>query len=175
MRTSLRLFVTVFLLTLMTAPALAGGNANFVLGSRSLDKGFWEPTEDQTFFGVTVDFGKEAWPIQLAIGAYGSVSDESLGPFDIKGKVTELSFGVLKVWHLKGGGRPYVGGGLSAVTATAEIDGFGLSFDDDDTSPGIYAQGGFYWRLGSRFNIGGDVRLVRGTDVELFGAKGDAD
>jgi hypothetical protein len=159
----------------MATPALAGGNANFVLGSRGLDKDFWEPVNGQFATGVTVDFGKQEWPIHLETGIMVSVGyEEDFLAADITGSVSELFFGVNKTWE-KGVHRPFIGGGLSAVGASYEIDGPGGIIDDDDGAGGIYLHGGIYWRLKSRFNIGIDARLLLGTDVTLFGQEGDAD
>ena len=49
-----------------------------------------------------------------------------------------------------------------------------VDVSDDDTTVGVYVNGGVYWRLGKRFNIGIDGRIVTGTSIELFGARGDA-
>lgn len=40
---------------------------------------------------------------------------------------------------------------------------------------GYYVGGGAIFRMAQHFNIGVDVRWIRGTDVELFGVEGDAD
>ena len=168
-------------LLLAASPSLAGGNANFLIGSRALDEDFWEPLEQQGVFGVTVDFGKEGWPVNLAIGVYGSGTTEEesnlvLGDTDVTGAVGELSFGVLKAWSPKGSFHPYVGGGLASVGAAAEIDTQFFGDDDDhDSSLGVYIHGGVFWRLGSRFNLGVDARSVLGTKITLFGEEGDAD
>jgi hypothetical protein len=162
----------------------AGGNANFVLGGRSLDEDLWAPVEDQPVFGATVDFGKKGWPVQLAAGAMFSGADDHVR-VDVLGvtrtakftvTVAEASFGVLKIWEPSSGNiRPYVGGGAAFVSASAELEVSGASVDDDDQSAGLYAQGGVFWRLGERFNIGVDARVLGGTDIEVFGASGDVD
>ena len=166
-----------FVLAMVAAatPALAEGNANFVLGGRWLDEDEWEPVEEQGVFGVTVDFGKESWPINLAAGFMVSGSEEDFGAVDIEGSITEFSFGVLKTWK-EGTIRPFVGGGLALVEAEIEVDGpGGASASDDDNSGAIYGQGGVYWRIGPRFNIGGDVRVLLGSDVEIGGVDREAD
>ncbi len=151
--------------------AMAGGNANFVLGGRTLeDEDFWEPVEKHSAFGVNVDFGGEGWPIRLMAGLHGSATEETELGFDLKASVAELTFGVAKIWEA-GNAHPFVGGGLASVTAEFEFGGFTV----DDTSPGFYLHGGVFWRLGSRFNLGGELRLLRGTEIDFFGFEGDAD
>ena len=55
---SLQRWLLGALLALLATPALAGGNANFVLGSRGLDKDFWAPVNGQAVFGAQVDFAR---------------------------------------------------------------------------------------------------------------------
>jgi hypothetical protein len=89
--------------------------------------------------------------------------------------VGELSAGVL--YRPRGERKliPFVGGGLSFISVEREMEQLiGFSRSDDDTTVGIYVNGGVYWRIGKRFNIGFDGRVVTGTSVELFGKKGDA-
>ena len=175
MRTAWRWSMMGVLLAVLATPALAGGNANFILGSRGLDKDFWEPVNGQFATGVTVDFGKQAWPIHLETGIQVSIGyEEDFLNADIAGAVSEISFGVNKTWE-KGVMRPFIGGGLAAVGASYSIDGPGPTIDDDDGSGGLYFHGGIYWRLKSRFNIGIDGRFLVGTNVTLFGEEGDAD
>jgi hypothetical protein len=178
--------MAVLALLLVATPALAGGgNANFLLGQRSLDTGEdeAEDIEEQPVFGVSVDFNPSDWPISWAIGFYVSTEEED---FDFGGgfsgtataSLAELSFGVLKGWEVGGGNtRPFVGGGLTAVMVTLEldVDGSSAGFDEDDTSPALYGEGGVYWRVGSAFNIGVGGRIVLGTDFEIDGDSFEAD
>ncbi len=177
MKTGWRWTITGALLAILATPALAGGNANFVLGIRGLDEDFWDPVNGQAVIGATVDFGKEAWPVHLETGIQISVGAEEnfIGTADVAGAVTEVDFGVNKTWVTKSSMRPYIGGGLAAVGAHITIDTPGGDIDDDDSTGGLYFHGGVYWRIGSRFNIGVDGRFLVGTDVTLFGEEGDAD
>ena len=125
--------------------ASAGGNASFILGQRMLDKDDWEPTEEHTVSGVTVDFAPDDWPIHLAVGAYVSADEASvdLTPFggpasaDLTMDLNELSFGVLKVWKTQGATRPFVGGGVVHLQVMLELEAMGISVDDDDSGSGV--------------------------------------
>lgn len=174
MKRAINLAILSLVAALAISPALAGGNANFTIGQRSMSDDAWEDVEveDQPAFGVTVDFGPDSWPIRLAAGYYISAKEEELydafiGDADATGVVAELTFGVRKTWEVAGNTRIFVGGGAAAVITGLEVDGSNGSFDDSDTGTGFYAQGGAYWRIGSRFNIGLDLRGLFGTDVEL--------
>jgi len=173
-----RWLAVCFVLGALSVPAWAGGNANFVLGGRALDEDFWSPVDSQAVVGVTVDFGREGWPVHLETGIQGSADDDDLfdvGLVKLTGSVAELSFGVNKTWKPKGNVRPFLGGGLASVTARLEAETPLGDVDDEDTSGGVYVHGGVFWRLGERFNIGLDGRILVGTDITLFGAEGDAD
>jgi len=177
MKRIVRWLMIALAMTSVAAPAMAGGNANFILGTRGLDKDFWTPVNGQFVIGAQVDFGKMTWPIHLETGIQVSVGAEEdfIGTSDVYGSVAELDFGVNKTWELKGQARPFIGGGLAAVGASYTIEAPLGDIDDDDDGGGAYFHGGVFWRLGKRFNIGIDGRFLVGTKITLFGEEGDAD
>jgi len=181
MRRMLRCLVFGLAAAAVTAADLAADvNLNFYpLSGRWLDKDLWDPVETQYAFGGTVDFGESGWPIHIALGLHGSASVEEYdsGLLDeITAAVSELSFGVAKVWETKGSARPFLSGGMSFVTATYEIDSvFAGAADDDDDSIGAWIEGGVYWRLAPHFNLGLYGRTMGGSEITLFGVEGDAD
>lgn len=163
-----------------SAPALAGGNANFVFGARAVDTGEDDlsDVEDQGAFGVNVDFRTGDLPFSWVIGFHASGKEDDLSCCGGSGEVTldlaEVSFGLGWSWEV-GNARPYVGGGLTGLSASVELDLPGFDFDKDDQSGAIYGDGGVYWRLGDRFNLGVGGRVVYGTDLEIEGRSFDAD
>ncbi len=166
--TMLTCLAVLVVATSFASPAHAGGNANFVLGERWMnDKSEWEPWDTQDLLGVNVDFGAAKWPIHLETGIQASTKTETIFATDVTGSVTEVFFGVNKTWDTGSGKtmHPYVGGGVSSVTAKLEASGTSI----DDTSAGFYVHGGIFWRLGSRFNIGFDVRALGGTSMSFDG------
>jgi outer membrane protein with beta-barrel domain len=168
----------LLLATACVSPALAAGNVNLVLGGRTLsDDAFWNDQlpanfSSQAVFGVDVNFGPSSWPIRLEAGAHASVKQETFFGSDVTASVGEGYFGVNKTWNQKGGKLyPFIGGGVANVTAT--IDARGSSRDDD--SSGYYLHGGVFFRLGRRFNLGVDVRALRGTSMTIGGVDFDSD
>jgi hypothetical protein len=172
--------LVVFALVLAPTAAHAEGNFNVVYGQRSLDQDFWDPTDDQTVIGGTLEFGGKNWPVHIAAGYYKSDDKGTLnslpilGSVDLDAEVSEWSLGVHKVWKA-GIVRPYVGGGISFVSTDADVTSNLGSLSDDDDTTGVYVQGGVFWRLGEWFNLGFDARLLEGTGVTLFDMDGDAD
>jgi len=163
-------------------PVVAGGDANFLLGVKSLDEDNWAPVEDHVAFGAEVTFGKETWPIWIALDYFESAREKKdvpidLGGFvvarDLEGNTLELDLGVRKIWGQGWGKekrtRPYLGGGVGLMGAHFDAE----FSSDEDFSLGVWAGGGIFWRLGSRFNIGATVRWSK-AQVELFGVDGEA-
>jgi len=161
----------VLLVAALGTPASAGGNANFILGGRSLSDGAnWGSFDSQSVFAADVDFSVGNWPVNLEAGVQASEKEESFFGTNVTGSVTELFVGVNRTWD-HGKMHPFVGGGAASVTAG--FDGGGVS--EDDTSAGFYIHGGVFWRIGRRINLGLDVRAMTGTSLTLFGLDGDAD
>ena len=140
----------------------ATGQVNFFLGQKSLDSKDWEPVDRQAEFGAVMSFGRKDWPVFIAADVMGSADDATmqdpvLGSVDVTGATLELDFGVRKVFG-KQRTHPYVAGGIGAISATAELKSGGVKVDADDSALGFWLDGGVFWTLGTRFNIGLDVR-----------------
>lgn len=182
-----RLLVTasVVLLTLGTA-ARAETNLNFVLGSKLLDSNDWPVADNQGSIAFLSTFGSSSWPVQVAIDILGSASGSTAVLYpepgveirgnDLVDSTFELGVGVRKIWRA-GRARPFVGGGLAVIWGQQEVeflppppaDGEGnehvpfppLVLSEDDEAPGVWIDGGIFWRLGRMFNIGLEARYSR--------------
>ncbi len=152
------------------------GNVSFRPGLKALDEEDWSPIEDQPALGVNVSWGKKTWPIQLAVDYLVSRAEEDDEQFGsdvtLEGVTAELGFGVQKTWEV-GRFHPYVGGGAAAVFAQIKIDGPGISLTENDAAPGAWAGAGFFFRMGSRFNLGLSARYSKAevtfADLSVFG------
>jgi hypothetical protein len=119
--------------------------------------------------------GKEAWPVHIAIDVFGSADVEARPVADIEGRTSELCFGVRKIFG-KNDVHPFVGGGIASIYGEAEGRVWIFSASDDDRAGGLWVDGGVFWRLGRRFNIGFDVRYsaaeitLADTDINAGGA-----
>lgn len=170
MRT-LKCFLVALTCVAAIGASIAGGNCNFLVGTRSLDNNAWDPVSPQPSFGVNVDITPGKAPIALAFGGQVSAREKD----DVTYAIAEAYLGFLWKPTVGGNVHPYIGGGVAHVAAAINIDFGRFDEDDDDSSVGYYANGGVYWRLGERFNLGVDARLLRGTEGELFGLTADAD
>jgi hypothetical protein len=171
-----------------------------VLGGKLLDSDDWPVGDSQGSLAFLSTFGPQSWPVQVAIDVVGSSAVEdsfniSRPGIEIRGEEVvqstfEFDVGVRKVWRL-GRARPFVGGGLAIIQAQQErAIFFPPPFDDEgnellprppvivsdsDESPGGWVDGGIFWRLGKRFNLGLEARFsaaqvkLSGRDVQAGG------
>jgi len=156
-----------------TARADWTGNVNVFLGAKALDEDDWTPVEDQAEVAIEADFRERPWPLNMVIGLRGASAEEDLGGVKVESTTSELSLGVRKIWDSSPHVRPFVGGGLSLISA--EIKGstvFG-SASLSDSAPGLWLGGGVYWALTPHFNLGFDLRFSSAT-VTLGGIDGEA-
>ncbi|VAX24382.1 hypothetical protein MNBD_NITROSPINAE04-454 [hydrothermal vent metagenome] len=180
---SLLFYVTVlFLISPMaTAEEKWIGDVNIRLGQKNLTPDHWKPVADQPMIGMDIDFGKESWPAHILLTLSGSARQASekssviTGP-DIEGSTSEFGFGV-KTHYLYEGFNPFLTLGLSWTNAslTGNPDTTGQVTDKDNYRMGIFLSGGVTYKIMEKFNVGGEIRLLRNSEVTLFGETGDAD
>ena len=152
------------------------GNTQFLIGQRYLDDS-WKPLDEPSMFGVEVDFAPAQSPVHVALGGFLSSDKQHVStPFygstgSVEVDMLELSAGFL--WHplRRGVVRPYVGAGIVRIYAAidSEFGFFGSS--ENDESFGFYGNGGLFFKVGERFNIGIDGRVVRGTKLDFSGTE----
>jgi len=174
----------VLVLAIGWAPARAETNLNFVLGGKFLDADDWPVGDSQGALAFLSTFGPRSWPVQVAIDVVGSGTAEdsfniSRPGIEIHGEEVvqstfEIDVGVRKIWRV-GNARPFVGGGLAIIWGQQEhAIFFPPLFDDEgrellprppvivtesDEAPGGWVDGGIFWRLGERFNLGLEARF----------------
>ena len=161
-----RLCVCLVLIACASGAQAMEVNINFLLGGKGLDNDDW----GETTFGAT------SWPVAIALDYIGSARyDEVLVTSPVPAKIDlvqgtgEFDFGVRKIWKA-GKARPFVGGGFGIIGARQEVpSGIGLlTLEDTDAALGVWFNGGAFWRLGKKFNLGVDLRLST-AEVTLFG------
>lgn len=150
-------------------PAKAGNwdvDVNFLLGVKYLNSDWDTPAEDFSTmgtFGVNTSWAPKEWPVRIA--ADFIVNADVAPTFGLgygvggdRGAITsEWAFGVRKIWK-PNSVRPYVGGGLNVTYAYLETNGGGNNASTDGSAVGEWVDGGVFWRLGSHFDIGVDLR-----------------
>lgn len=165
-------FAAILFLAAPSVMAAATGNANFILGLKAMDEDDWGSLDSQGEFGAEVSFGRDHWPVLIAIDLLGSRAEDTDRGIDFEASTSELDLGVRKIWEFRRM-RPYVGGGIALINAELRATDSGITIIEDDDDVGAWVGGGLFWRLRTRVNIGIAVRYSR-AQVRLFGADAEA-
>ena len=164
--------LAVIVISGLLAPQVqAGGNINVLIGQKEQDTNFSDTkdVQEQDMLGLMLDWGAEGWPINLAIDIISSSKDSNDNNFNVNvdGSVLALDGGVRWYFLKNRAWEPYVGGGLSYISAEVDTDGQSNDIEFDDSSIGYWLNGGIKWVLGEHFNLGGDIRWEKAElDVE---------
>ena len=172
---SLSLSILAFLFLVAAPPGAQAGHVNFFLGSKVLDEKDWAPWDTHTEAGVEASWGGEDWPVLIATDLFGSTKSKDVLGVDTQATTGELGLGVRKIWNTGSAKRvhPYIGGGVSFISAKLEATSGGNKVSDHDNGVGAWLGGGIFWRLGSRFNLGMSLR-GSSANVDLYGVSVDA-
>ena len=127
--------------------------------------------------GIEFSTSPADWPVGFETGLQGAIEEDDPQPgVEVEGRLLEVYAGLRKDFHVGKMLVPYLGAGVSVIMTEVEVDSTTSgSFDDDDTSPGIYAHGGLLFDISRAFHLGFDVRTLQGTDVEVLDLDGDVD
>lgn len=121
----LLLILTLLLIPSITLAGELTGNLNLLYGYKYMDEGDWDPVEDQTEFGVSLDFKKPNWPVSIALEILYSdekahVSDwviPDIGTFPtyVDVDINEYSLGIRKNISLQHNINVFFGGGVTII------------------------------------------------------------
>jgi len=156
------------------------GNVQFLIGQTYLGD-FWSPLDEPAAFGIEVDFGPSKSLVHVAMALSGAHDSATVtSPFfgelgSVAVGYLEFSAGFLIHPVRKAPVRPYFGAGALRMIAATDSGANAWNGGESDQSFGFYGNAGIFFKVGDHFNIGFDGRIVRGTDIVLFGIEGDAD
>jgi len=142
------------------------------VGARSYD-GF-DPVDDQTAFGLEYVAERPGDDFGVAFGVtYSSESGSDPSVGDVDSQVFDASLGLRRTFDVSDFARPYVGIGVSLISASAKVDSpGGGSQSDDDLSQAFHLRVGSLFDVTERFHIGFDARWVFGSSIDLDTLKG---
>lgn len=147
---------------MFATPVEAGGNINALIGQKEQDKSFsdTENVQEQDMLGLMLDWGADGWPVNLALDIVDSSKDSNDNDFNITvdGSVLAIDGGVRWYFVKNRSWEPYVGGGVSYISAQVDTSGVSNDIEFDDSTVGYWLNGGIKWVIGEHFNVGGDVR-----------------
>lgn len=151
-----------------------------LLGSRTLDSGFWGPTDEPVVFGLGYAYEGNDEPLGVELGFQfgsdtGSAPVSGLVTADAAANIGNVYFGLRKTFLRDKAVQPFFGAGVELGFTAVEV-GLGTGkVKDDDTSAGIYFHGGLLFQVTGSVRFGVDVRVGRGGEVTLFNGDGDLD
>jgi len=170
-------------LAVSSSQSLGAGTVSLLLGSETLDEGFWAPTDQPLSVGLAVHVPLSRSRAGLQLG--GIMAWESTTAFlpapvsdfgDIDLDMVEAFVGFGAVFPEPEPSTSHasfsVGASLCEVDYSITTTSGTVSASDDTT--GFYLSIGGGQRYG-KVELNGIVRFRLGTDLELFGVKGDID
>jgi opacity protein-like surface antigen len=168
--------------------AKASGNIDLFVGQKELDEDFGagNDIQEQDFVGIMFDWGKETWPVHIALDFMTGSDDVDDDDLDVHldGSTAEILLGVRWYPAKESGSHwmPHLGGGLGLVSGEVSEDFPDASNDIsfDDSKLGFWADAGLQYRFGEHFKIGARLKYSKakvdnpGGDVEEVEAGGFA-
>jgi opacity protein-like surface antigen len=148
------------------------------VGLRKFDDD-WDPIEEHLAFALEYVTQNAGSVVGFEGGVSYSADDDDISAggidFDLEAEVWEVYLGLHKSFFDVGPVRPYVGAGLSYLTADVEISGGGASADDDDDVFGFYVRGGVGMDISESLEIGADVRAAFLDEIDALGQDVESD
>jgi len=160
-----------------------GNNGMLLLGLRGLDPDFWSPVHDHAAASVEYDFPSQITGVNYLVGMSVSWDRRSQVEviqnrpitLDFEGRVSELILGLRKYFVVTDAFQFYANAGASLFSVEAKAGSqWTGEVSASDAGGGLFLGGGSLVNLNG-FLMGIDVRLMGGTEVGLWDAKGKAD
>ncbi len=150
------------------------GNVSAYIGEKALDDKDWPNLDDQEAFGVLFDIKQRSWPVSIAINIIGSAEENKNGTLTETAFTGEQQLGIKKyLGQTNSTIRPYIGGGITLVTAALEKKDGSVTTEQDDTATGLWLGGGVQLKVTPHFILGLDARYSE-AEVTLFGEDREA-
>ena len=144
------------------------GNVGGSIGSKNLDDKDWSSLDKQEGLGFMLDIKKKSWPISITLDLKVSGEVDKDGDLKDEAYTVENQFGIRKTFELKDSTmRPYVGGGVTLVSAEIRNKTGNTSVKDDDDGTGAWIGAGWYVGVTESFDVGFDVRYSE-AEVTIF-------
>jgi hypothetical protein len=145
------------------------------LGYRGYDDS-WAPFDDQLAFLMT---GQHHWPdapVGVEWGFGFASEDAKVDGTRLLNSSVDLSVGPTRTFALDDSGRTFLNLGLGGQVSFAYQETASYPYDSDrDEWFAGYAHASLFWRAGWNWDIGVDVRWVKGGDAELAGTRLDGE
>ncbi|NUP96253.1 MAG: hypothetical protein HUU28_08835 [Planctomycetaceae bacterium] len=150
------------------------GQVTFLLGAQQLDEDDWAPTDEPIVFGAELTQQKPGAWAGFEVGTRLAGDSATVNGVDVSLVSWELYGGARRTFFTESDLQPYIGAGITLLLVALEGDSGWNTTSDEDVSLGAYVHAGCSYRI-DQLLLGLDVRLVGGTDVDLYGYSSDMD
>lgn len=161
---SLSLLLTT---SIANADELSGHIGGYI-GVKVLKSSDWPDLDIHNSAGIIFDIKKDGWPISIALDLMDTGGKNKHDGLEDLGHSTEFHLGVRKIFMNPNSKiLPYVGGGVSFMSAEIELQTNNTTMTQDDSDVGVWIGAGMYYEINPEFVLGFDARYSQG-DVTLF-------
>ena len=150
------------------------GHISGFAGLKIMDGSDWPELNTHFALGVLFDIKKDSWPISIALDIFDTGDEYKHDGIKNLGHTTEYQLGIRKIFMDQNSKfQPYIGGGVSFMSAELEYQDSNNIMTQDDRAVGVWLGTGMYYEINPSFVLGLDVRYSYGN-VTLFNKERDA-
>ncbi len=144
------------------------GNIGGFIGSKHMDDADWGTLDSQEALGFMLDIKKESWPVSITYDLFGAGEVRKNGAIKDESYTVESHIGIRKAFQLENSKtRPYIGGGVTFLTAEIKNKTATTSVKDDDNGTGLWIGAGWQTAVTESFDVGFDMRYSA-AEVTIF-------
>lgn len=168
------ILILLFLTTSTTNADDISGHIGGFVGLKIMDSGDWPELNTHFAMGILFDIKKDSWPVSIALDIFDTGDEYKHDGVKDLGHTTEYQLGVRKIFTNQYPKiQPYVGGGVSFLSAEQEYQDTSTIMKQDDRGVGGWFGVGMYYEINPKFVLGLDARYSYGK-VTLFDKELDA-
>jgi len=141
------------------------GNIGGSIGRKTLDNSDWESLDKQSEAGFMLAIKKQSWPVSITYDLLGSYEENLDGTSKDEAYTIENHLGIRKTFEWEESRfRPYIGGGITLVSAEIKNITATSSVKDDGHGRGYWVGAGLLVGVTENIDVGFDARY---SDAEV--------
>jgi opacity protein-like surface antigen len=144
------------------------GSVGGSIGSKHLDDKDWGSLDSHEALGFRFDIRKKSWPVSITYDLLFSGEVDKNASLKDEAYNLENHIGIRKTFELEDSNmRPYIGGGVTLVSAEIRNETAITSVKDNDHGTGFWLGAGWNVGVTDKVDIGFDVRYSE-AEVTIF-------
>jgi hypothetical protein len=164
--------IALVLLLVLTASTIKAdeisGHIGGFAGLKLMDSSDWPELNTHFAMAIMFDIKKDSWPISISLDIFDTGDEYKHDGVKDLGHTTEYQLGVRKIFTDQYSKiQPYIGGGVSFLSAEQEYQDSNIKMKQDDDGVGGWFGIGMYYDMTASFVLGLDARYSYGK-VTLF-------